>query len=114
MKKLSPETKKIIKRLAKQTAEHFRKDKWDLDYSFLIHDLFVSLLGYNPEVFYVQTISDILKKQLSLKLEGVNSRTKLGLFKRGKKNENLLSPWVRPTRRLGKRNVRSRTLPPKR
>lgn len=114
MKKLTPEAKKTIKRLAKQTAYHFKKDKWDLDYSLLMHDLFVALLGYNPEVFYVQTISDILKKPLSIKLENINSRTKLSVFKRGNKNENILSPFVRPNRRISKRNVRSCTLSPKR
>lgn len=55
--KLKENQLKIIKREALDTKRHFTKDKWDLDYSFLIHNLLSELLGFNPEYLFLEYLT---------------------------------------------------------
>lgn len=53
---ISKEYEKRIKLFAKERIKHFETDKWDLDYNILISDLFIELLGFNPEWHFIDEV----------------------------------------------------------
>lgn len=58
--------KEIFDREVANIIYHFRKDKWDLDYSFIVSDLRDMLLGFNVESLLVKELS---KKRISIKVK---------------------------------------------
>lgn len=50
--------KKAIKDVTKTIKHHFKKDKWDLDYNFLIEELFYKANGFHLEAYLLPIIFD--------------------------------------------------------
>ena len=80
--KLTSDQLKIVKNYAKRYKEHFTKDKWDLNYSFLIQDLLAELLGFNPEYLFLEYLTK--KMPLHLKNSSESHKGLVLSLKRGK------------------------------
>lgn len=60
--KASAELRKAAKKAAQSTAEHFKKDKWDLDLHFITTDMLYDILGAHPQDVLLEELAKLMPR----------------------------------------------------
>ena len=78
------ELKAAGKKAFKALIAHFKKDKWDLDYSFIVTDIFQSAYGHNLENYL---LAELATSKLPLSLESKEGRLVICLDNKPRKKK---------------------------
>lgn len=77
-----PQLKKAARRVVKSTKKHFTEDGWDLDYNFLITEIFYEAFGHHLENYLWK---EIARQKLAVELTFKDGSTVLRKRKPAKK-----------------------------
>lgn len=74
-KQLKQQLDKAATKVARSTKRHFKKDGWNLDYGFLVSDVFYEAFGHHLETYLLKRLQVFgPKAKLYLKTDSVESR----------------------------------------
>ena len=77
-----PVLKRAARNVTRSTKRHFKKDGWDLDYNFLVTEVFYEALGHHLENYLWK---ELVRQKVSVVLTVKDGRTVLRKIKPTKK-----------------------------